>query len=94
MPGIADSKVVLVIGATAGIGRALALAIHALPSKPIVIISGRRSDRLESVVKEGDPLGEGRLKSICANIDVDRTALKQFTESVLSQNPDVCTVSQ
>ena len=90
MPGIADSKAVLVIGATSGIGRALALAIHDLPSKPTVIISGRRADRLDSIVKNGDPRGDGRLKSITASIDVDRTSLKQFAESILAQYPDVC----
>ena len=89
MPGIADCKTVLVIGATAGIGRALALAIHDLPSKPTVIISGRRTERLDSIVKDSDLNGEGRLKSVSANIDVDRTSLKQFSETILFQYPDV-----
>ena len=89
MVGITHSKTVLVIGATAGIGRALALAIHNLPSKPTVIVTGRREERLQNIVKEGDPHGEGRLKYIAINIDVDRNQLESFADDVLNQYPDV-----
>lgn len=49
MPGIEDAKCVLIIGATSGIGRALALAIHDLPTQPTVIVAGRRMERLEEL---------------------------------------------
>ena len=45
----ADAPVVLVTGATAGIGRALARAIRDLPSKPTVIAMGRRQERLDEL---------------------------------------------
>jgi NADP-dependent 3-hydroxy acid dehydrogenase YdfG len=52
MPSMIDSKCVLVLGATSGLGRALARSIQALPSKPTVIVTGRRKDRLDELAKE------------------------------------------
>ena len=46
MPGIDESKWVLVTGVTAGIGGALARAIANLPSRPRVIAAVRFGDRL------------------------------------------------
>ncbi|KAF8710172.1 hypothetical protein AX14_005616 [Amanita brunnescens Koide BX004] len=53
MPSIDDSKCILVTGATSGIGRALAIALAKLPSKPRVVAVGRRKDRLEELAKSG-----------------------------------------
>ncbi|OCB87119.1 hypothetical protein A7U60_g5854 [Sanghuangporus baumii] len=85
MPGINDSKCVLVIGATAGIGRALALAIHALPSKPTVIVAGRRKERLDELVKKGD----GRIEAMQVDISSGKDMLKAFADEVIQKFPDV-----
>ena len=52
--GISECRCILIIGATAGIGRALALALLDLPSKPTVIIGGRRKERLDELTKTSD----------------------------------------
>jgi len=52
MPTIKDCRTILVVGATAGLGRSLARAIHGLPSKPTIIVAGRRLDRLEELRRE------------------------------------------
>ncbi|KAJ3555550.1 hypothetical protein NM688_g2518 [Phlebia brevispora] len=83
-PNIRDAKCVLVIGATAGIGRALALAIHDLPSKPTVIVAGRRQERLDELTKTSD-----RIVGIRVDVTMDRAALKDFAESVVSQYPNL-----
>lgn len=88
MPNITDSKCVLVVGATAGIGKSLALSILALPSEPTVIISGRRKDRLDEITKEHGR--SGRLEAIQMDIDADRASLKQTVEDVLARYPKVC----
>ena len=88
MVGINDSKCVLVIGATSGIGRALALAIHALESKPIVIVAGRRQARLDEIATDNDK--DYRLKSVCVDISAGKDALKKFVESILGEYPKVC----
>lgn len=87
MPCISDSKCVLVVGATAGLGRSLALSILSLPSKPVVVISGRRTDRLDELTKEHGH--DGRLQGIQMDIDVDRLTLKQTVEDVLTKYPNV-----
>lgn len=84
MPGIADSKCVLVIGATAGIGRALALAVHGLPSQPTVILAGRRQERLDELSKLGD-----RLKTVRFDVNASREELKGFVQDITSKYPDV-----
>lgn len=89
MPSINDSKCVLVIGATSGIGRALALAIHALPTKPTVIVGGRRKDRLDELVKNGD----GRIDAVQVDVQADRETLKQFVDDVLAKHPNVSHVA-
>lgn len=87
MPGINDSKFVLVVGATAGIGKALALAIINLPSNPTVIIAGRRQDRLNDIISEHGK--SGRLEGIRMDVDTDRASLKKTVEDVLAKYPKV-----
>lgn len=89
MPGINDSKCVLIVGATAGIGRALALAIHALPSKPTVIVAGRRKERLDELVKKGQESDGGRIEAVQVDISAGKDALKGFSEEVISKFPEV-----
>jgi len=88
MPGIKDSKVVLIIGATAGIGRALALAIHDLPTKPTVIVTGRRKERLDELVAKG----EGRIHAIQFDIKTSREQLRSFVDDVVAKYPALDTV--
>ncbi|KAL5494703.1 hypothetical protein ACEPAI_164 [Sanghuangporus weigelae] len=83
MPGINDSNCVIVIGATAGIGRALALAIHALPTKPTVIVASRRRERLDELVKKGD----GRIEAMQVDISAGRDVLKAFANEVMRKYP-------
>ncbi|KAH8110647.1 NAD(P)-binding protein [Phellopilus nigrolimitatus] len=92
MPGINDSKCVLVVGATSGIGRALALAIHALPTKPTVIATGRRKDRLDELAKNGEEDGEGRFGVVQVDISAGRDALKGFIDNVLVKYPELDTI--
>ena len=69
MPSIDDSKCVLITGATSGIGRALAQEILKLPSKPQVIGTGRRKDRLEELSAAGiEPLSLDMLSSKAAKV--------------------------
>ncbi|KAH9944091.1 NAD-P-binding protein [Epithele typhae] len=84
MPGIKDAKCILVIGATAGLGRALALALHDLESKPTVIAVGRRHERLDELAQTRD-----RIKTFRADMNVDEQGIRAFVQSVLSSYPDV-----
>lgn len=74
----------LVIGATSGIGRALALAIHALPSKPTVIVAGRRQDRLDELERKDE-----RLETAKIDVNSGRGALKSFVHDLTAKYPDV-----
>ncbi|TFK50054.1 NAD(P)-binding protein [Heliocybe sulcata] len=85
MPTIADSKCVLIIGATAGIGQALARALVALPSKPKVIVNGRRKERLDELRKEG-------FETIEFDVDTNRPNLKHFVDTVIGRYPELDTV--
>ncbi|KIM84614.1 hypothetical protein PILCRDRAFT_818191 [Piloderma croceum F 1598] len=90
MASIGDSKCVLVIGATAGIGRSLALSILSLPSKPTVVVAGRRKDRLDQLHKEHGH--DGRLATIQMDIDVDRITLRKTVEDVIALHPKLDTI--
>ena len=91
MPNITNSKCVLVIGSTAGIGRALALAILDLPSQPTVIICGRRKERLNELVACHG--ATGRLKSVTLDVLAEREALKASIRGIINTYPDVCVPS-
>ncbi|KAJ7093960.1 NAD-P-binding protein [Mycena belliarum] len=79
---IDNAKCVLVIGATSGIGRALALAIAELPSRPTVIAAGRRQDRL-------DELKAKKLETVQIDVAADLTTLKKTVDSLVAQYPDL-----
>ncbi|KAG2146545.1 uncharacterized protein EDB93DRAFT_1285121 [Suillus bovinus] len=87
MPSISDCKCVLVIGSTSGIGRSLALAILDLPSKPTVIVCGRRKERLEELVAAHH--ATGRLKSVTLDVLSERDALKSSIEEIVNTYPDL-----
>ncbi|KAI9058840.1 NAD-P-binding protein [Trametes sanguinea] len=84
MPGIKDAKCVLVLGATSGIGRALALAIHDLDSRPTVIVSGRRQERLDELAGHGE-----RIKTARVDINTSEDNLKKFVQDTVSKYPDL-----
>ncbi|RPD81980.1 NAD(P)-binding protein [Lentinus tigrinus ALCF2SS1-7] len=86
MTNIKDAKCVLVIGATAGIGRALALAIHDLDSKPTVIAAGRRQERLDELAAKS---GDSRIKTVQVDINTTYDKLKQFVDDLTGRYPDV-----
>ncbi|KAF5355744.1 hypothetical protein D9756_003933 [Leucocoprinus leucothites] len=82
MPGIEQSKCILVTGATAGIGRSLALALARLPSKPQVIATGRRQHRLDELKSAG-------LEVVQLELDTDAASLKKFVDSNLEKYPQL-----
>ncbi|KAF8330541.1 hypothetical protein F5887DRAFT_80359 [Amanita rubescens] len=82
MPSIDDSKCILITGGTAGIGRALALALVKLPSKPRVIVVGRRKSRLEELAKSG-------LETVELDMNTDSSNLKKFADSIVQKYPEL-----
>ncbi|KAH9898056.1 NAD-P-binding protein [Cubamyces lactineus] len=84
MPGIKDAKCVLALGATSGIGRALALAMHGLDTKPTVIVAGRRQDRLDELAKQGK-----RIKTTRVDINTGENELKEFVQRTISTFPEL-----
>jgi NADP-dependent 3-hydroxy acid dehydrogenase YdfG len=82
MPSIDDSKCILVTGATSGIGRALAIALAKLPSKPRVVAVGRRKDRLEELAKSG-------LETVEFDMNTDSPGLKNFADIIVQKYPEV-----
>ena len=83
-PTIRDAKSVLVIGATAGIGRELARAIHGLPSQPTVIVTGRRMERLTELTH-----GRDRLEAMQLDVTAGDSALKDFVDGIIKRYPKV-----
>lgn len=90
MPKINDSKCILIIGSTAGLGRHLALSILNLPSEPTVIVCGRRQERLDELVKAHSETG--RLKAVQLDVNLDRAALKSKVENIVQTFPEVSLV--
>ncbi|KAI0788592.1 hypothetical protein C8Q75DRAFT_734283 [Abortiporus biennis] len=75
---ISDARSILIIGATAGIGRALALALHDLPSQPQIIVAGRRKERLDELTAKSE-----RIKSVQVDVSGGRESLKKFVDQLL-----------
>lgn len=59
-------RIVLITGATAGFGQAMALRFAAEGND--VIITGRRAERLQSLTEQINALGKGRCLSLCFDI--------------------------
>ncbi|KAI0321685.1 hypothetical protein OF83DRAFT_1161670 [Amylostereum chailletii] len=88
MPSLVNCRCILVVGATAGIGRALTRSLYALPSKPTVIGAGRRKERLDELVDWGKKQGDTRLKALQLDISADRQALISSVDQYLEKYPD------
>jgi short-subunit dehydrogenase involved in D-alanine esterification of teichoic acids len=84
-----SAKCVLVIGATSGIGRYLALAIHELPSKPTVIVAGRRQARLDEIIAQGSKAGKENLHAVTVDMTSDLETQKSFVKDTLTKFPEV-----
>ncbi|KJA28905.1 hypothetical protein HYPSUDRAFT_33348 [Hypholoma sublateritium FD-334 SS-4] len=82
---IKDSKSVLVTGATSGIGKALALAISQLASKPEVIAVGRRKERLAELQQSG-------LQAVSLDLAMEHTKLKDELETIITKYPEIDSV--
>ncbi|KAF8203083.1 hypothetical protein BJ912DRAFT_1053089 [Pholiota molesta] len=81
-----DAKCILVTGATSGIGRALALRIAKLPSRPTVVAAGRRQDRLDALrAVEG-------IEPLYLDVGADLETLKTSVGSLIAKFPDLDTV--
>ncbi|KAF9268196.1 NAD(P)-binding protein [Marasmius fiardii PR-910] len=85
MPSINDSKCVLVTGATSGIGRALAIAISQLPTRPKVIGTGRRPDRLKELEAAG-------LEAVSLELDADAKTITKDVQDIVQKYPDLDTI--
>ena len=87
MPSINDVRCILIIGSTSGLGRALALSILDLPSKPTVLVCGRRQERLDELVSSHG--ADGRLKAINLDVNAERSTLKSAVDDIIRNYPDV-----
>lgn len=83
-PNISDATCVMVVGATSGIGRDLAIAIHDLPSKPTVIVTGRRQDRLNELSKAHE-----RVEGVNFDMTAGRAVMEQFVKDIVAKYPKV-----
>jgi len=77
------AKCILVIGATSGIGRSLAISLKRLESKPTVIAAGRRQDRLDELKAEYG------LETIRVDVNTDSASLKAFVDETFKKYPDL-----
>src|SRR5438309_1144300 len=75
-------KVVLVTGASAGIGRTTAIAFAR--EEATVVVSGRNADGLAGTVKEIDAIG-GRVDSIAAEIS-DAAQVTNLIEEIVRRH--------
>ena len=81
MPNISVCHQMLVIGATAGLGLALSLANHDLPSSPRVVVAGRRLERLEELATEE------RIDAVQLDVSAPREELVQSVNGVTKKFP-------
>jgi short-subunit dehydrogenase involved in D-alanine esterification of teichoic acids len=84
-----NAKCILVLGATSGIGRDLALALHELPSKPTVIVSGRRKERLDEILSKGSKAGKDNIHAIPLDVTSGVENLGQFVRDTVAKFPEV-----
>jgi len=84
-----SAKCVLVIGATSGIGKDLALAVHELPTKPTVIVAGRRQQRLEEILAQGSKSGKDKLHAITLDVMSGVEVLGQFVKDIMTKFPEL-----
>jgi len=81
---------VLVVGSTSGIGLALAEYYH--KRGKTVIVTGRRAERIEEIVKrnggDGGDGGSGRMHGMVVDV-TDAKALEVFAKEVISKFPDL-----
>ncbi|KAJ7133749.1 hypothetical protein C8R43DRAFT_1089686 [Mycena crocata] len=82
MASIDNVKCILVIGATSGIGRALALALAKLPSRPTIIAAGRRQDRLKELEEKG-------LETCQIDVSAELSTLKKDVEGLVAKYPNL-----
>ncbi|KAH7099087.1 NAD(P)-binding protein [Auriculariales sp. MPI-PUGE-AT-0066] len=75
-----DYKTICVVGATSGIGKALAEALVAIPSAPTVIAVGRREDRLKALADSS--AAQGKIKPFVADISTSQQAEAFFSKLV------------
>lgn len=79
---------VVVTGATSkGLGRALALALHDLPGKPKIIVTGRQQDKLDELASSSDRLYGRRLDQLSSKENLQRWVLR-----LLNEHQDIDTV--
>ena len=83
MPSISVFRQALVIGTTAGLGRALSLAIRDPPSSPRVVVASRRLERLDELAKEE------RIDAVKLDVSAPREELVQNVNGVIKKFPDV-----
>ncbi|KAH8102477.1 NAD-P-binding protein [Cristinia sonorae] len=81
---ISSAKCILVIGATSGIGKSLAIALHDLPSKPKVIVAGRRQERLDEI-----SAAHAGIDSIKFDTTAGREVLQKFVADITAKYPDL-----
>jgi len=84
-----SAKCVLVIGATSGIGKDLALAVHELPTKPTVIVAGRRQQRLDEILAQGSKSGKDKLHAITLDVMSGVETLGQFVKDIVAKFPEL-----
>ena len=82
-PTISDSKCILVTGATSGIGRALAISLAHLPSKPQVVATGRRQERLDAL-----KTAEG-IEGFHMDVDSDSETIQKYVDDLIKAYPEV-----
>ncbi|EJD35883.1 NAD(P)-binding protein [Auricularia subglabra TFB-10046 SS5] len=79
-----DYKYICVVGATSGIGKALAAALVGIPSQPTVIAVGRRDERLKDLeAKSG-----GKIKGLVADVGGTKKA-EEFVTKLIKEYPQV-----
>ncbi|KAL0954388.1 hypothetical protein HGRIS_003372 [Hohenbuehelia grisea] len=84
-PTIANSKCILVTGATSGIGRALSLKFKELPSQPQIIVTGWRQDQLNELASQG-------FEAVRIDFQKEKEQLKKNLHALVERYPDLDTV--